>query len=240
MSARVKEPRRHIKISREMLITGYYFARCGLPGKRTRPPRALGVRTWRNAYELFYDALGDGRSLSQFRNSIKSVRAFFDSGFDNDREGWKKELAERYEEIRREWKDRSDDELETCALRLLGGSHYLDDVPLPVARREDGEEGGEKVFTSIRRERDPGLRKEALAIHGYDCMVCGFNFEKFYGSVGEKFLEVHHAVPLAEAGKRNTNPETDLVVLCSNCHSMAHKRKGVCLSVGELKDHIKR
>ena len=198
--------------------------------------KALGVWTWRDAYGLFYDALGDGRSLSQFRNSLLGVRAFFDSGFDNDREGWKKELAERYEEIHREWGSRSDDELETRVLDLLGGARRLYDVPPLEARTE----GGEKVFTSIRRERDPDLRKKALKIHGYDCMACGFNFEERYGPLGEKFLEVHHAVPLAEAGERWTSPETDLVVLCSNCHRMVHHQRGVCLSVDELKKHIKR
>lgn len=237
MHARMKESKKHIHITREMLIAAYYFARCSVPGRRTRPPKALGVRSWRDAYDLFYDALGDSRSLSQFRNSIKSVRASFDSGFDNDREGWKKELAERYEEIRREWGSHSDDELEACVLSLLGGADRLDDVHPPKARTE----GGKKVFTSIRRERDPEIRKDALDLHGYDCMACGFNFEERYGLLGKEFIEVHHVVPLAKAEKEvETDPETDLVVLCSNCHKMVHHPKDVCLSVHGLKEHLKR
>lgn len=236
----MKEPKRHIKRSREMLIASYYLARYGVrtPGDTSSPPSALGVEGWEDAYRLFYDALGDGRSLSQFRNSLLGVRVIFDHLFPNGREGFGSEeaLSEDAKDIHEKWKGKSRSELETYVLGLLRGADRLDDVPCPVARTE----GGEKVFTSIRRERDLNLRKRALAIHGYDCMACAFNFEERYGPLGKEFLEVHHAVPLAEAGERWTNPETDLVVLCSNCHRMVHHQKGVCLSLDELKKHIKR
>ena len=239
MHARMEEPKGHIKRSREMLIAGYYLARCGVPSKRAaRPPRALGVQTWTDAYDLFYDALGDGRSPSQFRNSFLGVRAIFDHLFDNGRGGFgsMKAFSEEDKEIHEEWKSRSKEELEEHVLKLLGGVRRLYDVPSLQARTE----GGEKVFTSIRRERDPKLRKKALGIHGYGCIACGFNFEEFYGSVGKEFIEVHHVIPLAKAGERRIDPATDLVVLCSNCHKMVHHQKGVCLSVHELKEHIKR
>ena len=218
-----------------MLIAGYYLARCGIAG----PPRALGVQRWEDAYALFYDVLGDGRSLSQFRNSFLGVRAIFDHLFDNDRGGFRRmeAFSEEGKEIHEEWKDRSKEELEERVLDLLGGADRLDDVHPPKAQTE----GGKKVFTSIRRERAPEIRKDALDLHGYDCMVCGFNFEKIYGSVGKEFIEVHHVVPLAKAEKEvETDPETDLVVLCSNCHKMVHHQKDICLSVHELKGHIKR
>ena len=101
-------------------------------------------------------------------------------------------------------------------------------------------EGGGKIFVSVRRERDPRLRAAALSLHGFDCMACGFNFGKFYGDIGEEFIEVHHVVPLSESGRTETNPETDLLVLCSNCHRIIHRRQGICLSLDELKRHIKR
>ena len=101
-------------------------------------------------------------------------------------------------------------------------------------------EGGGKIFVSIRRERDPGLRAAALSLYGFDCMACGFNFGKSYGEIGKDFIEVHHVVPLSESGRTETNPETDLIVLCSNCHRIIHRRQGICLSLDELKRHIKR
>ncbi len=90
-------------------------------------------------------------------------------------------------------------------------------------------EGGKKVYVSVRRERDPNLRADAIKLHGFDCMACGFNFEKHYGETGKDFIEVHHVVPLAEAGRTETNPETDLIVLCANCHRITHRRKNICL-----------
>lgn len=104
----------------------------------------------------------------------------------------------------------------------------------PEARTE----GGEKVYISVKRERDPKLRDDALAMHGFDCMACGFNFEQAYGSWGQGFIEVHHVVPLAETGKSMTDPAKDLIVLCANCHRMVHRKRGVCLSLDELRAHI--
>ena len=79
----------------------------------------------------------------------------------------------------------------------------------------------------------------ALDIHGYNCMACKFNFESFYGEIGKHFIEVHHIIPLTEVGERETNPETDLIVLCANCHRMVHRRKSITLSLKELKKHIR-
>ena len=41
-------------------------------------------------------------------------------------------------------------------------------------------EGGQKVVIIYKTERDPSLRRDAFKIHGYDCMVCGFNFKKIF------------------------------------------------------------
>jgi len=98
-------------------------------------------------------------------------------------------------------------------------------------------EGNVKVKISTRAERDPGLRSDALRIHGLNCAVCGFNFEEHYGVWGKNFAEVHHIIPLSEYHGTATivNPKTDLVVLCSNCHSMIHRKRDVTLTVDELK-----
>ncbi|SCL74585.1 putative restriction endonuclease [Methanoculleus chikugoensis] len=98
-------------------------------------------------------------------------------------------------------------------------------------------EGNVKVRISTVIERDPALRSDALRIHGFNCAVCGFNFEEHYGEWGENFAEVHHIIPLSEYRGTITevNPKTDLVVLCSNCHSMIHRKRGVTLTVDELK-----
>lgn len=97
-------------------------------------------------------------------------------------------------------------------------------------------EGGRKVVVSSRVERDPSLRAEALRIHGHNCMVCSFSFESAYGEWGRDFAEVHHLELLAERPEACvTNPESDLAVLCSNCHRMVHRKRDTALDIDELK-----
>ena len=226
-----------------MLIAAYYLSRCGqqIAGKGSAPPRILGVQTWKDAYEFFFDAMGDGRTPAQFCNSMKNARDTFDILFNNGRIGWIDEegnqpsLSKRFRRIHEEWKDQQDQELEEFVLTLRANAPFTEIDPV-MARTE----GGKKVYVSVRLERDPRLRTDAIKCHGLDCMACGFNFEKFYGEAGRNFIEVHHIIPLANAGRTETNPETDLIVLCANCHRIVHRRKTICLSLGELKDHIDR
>ena len=127
--------------------------------------------------------------------------------------------------------------MENYVFDLRHESNPIEQVIAPD--HEARTEGGTKVFVSYKRERDPELRKMALDIHGYSCMACSFNFEQVYGTIGKGFIEVHHSVPLSQAGERKTNPETDLIVLCANCHQMVHRQEGICLSLDELKKHIR-
>ena len=78
------------------------------------------------------------------------------------------------------------------------------------------------------RERDPKLRnakiKQARKLTGaIACEVCGFDFEKVYGELGEGFIHVHHLVPLHFSGETRSTLD-DLVLLCVNCHQMIHRR----------------
>lgn len=83
-------------------------------------------------------------------------------------------------------------------------------------------------------ERNQKARQECLKHYGYKCVVCGFDFEKEYGSIGHEFIEVHHIVPVSSIGKEYiVNPVIDLRPLCSNCHSMIHRNSEV-LTIDEL------
>lgn len=90
-------------------------------------------------------------------------------------------------------------------------------------------------------ERNPEARKICLEKHGYDCSVCGFNFEKAYGKIGHSFIHVHHIIPLHKIKKGYVvNGETDLIPVCPNCHSMLHREiDGKNLSVDELRKLVK-
>ncbi len=72
-------------------------------------------------------------------------------------------------------------------------------------------------------ERDPDARSRCIEHHGYKCVVCTFDFEEFYGSIGKQYIHVHHIVPLSEVRhKHNVDPIKDLVPICPNCHAMIH------------------
>lgn len=102
-------------------------------------------------------------------------------------------------------------------------------------------EGAKKEYYVTRYERDPVNRQNAIRIHGLTCHVCGFNFKGFYGDIGENFIEVHHIKPLHTLDEEVIiNPETDLVCVCSNCHSMIHHKKDAILTVDELKELIRK
>ena len=76
-----------------------------------------------------------------------------------------------------------------------------------------------------RYERSVRARQDCIRLKGLDCAVCGFNFERAYGSIGRDFIEVHHCIPLAHLGKGYVlNPSRDLVPVCPNCHAMLHRK----------------
>lgn len=231
--------------SQAMIVAAYYLSRCGdkTTGRKAAPPTALAVSSWKEAYGVFFDSMGDGRELGQFRNSLKNARDVFDVLFPNGRVGWKDarghqpEFAGSFLRVHEQWQDRSDEELESFVLGLMVG------LPSTSPRIElehfAKTEGGKKVYLSTRSERKDSLRADAIEIHGSDCMACGFSFEEKYGGIGKGFAEVHHMIPLADFGVRETDPLRDLAVLCANCHRMVHRTKGTCLSLDELKDHLK-
>lgn len=86
-------------------------------------------------------------------------------------------------------------------------------------------EGTPAMRLHIAHERDPVARRRCLETKGYKCEICGFDFEERYGTVGTKFAEVHHLIPLSAGERKYSDPRDELIVVCSNCHSMIHRRK---------------
>lgn len=105
---------------------------------------------------------------------------------------------------------------------------------------ESLKEGKAKQRYVTTYERNPRLRKQALAIHGNSCLACGFNFGDTYGEHGEGFIHIHHVEPVSEfKHAKSIDPENDLIPLCANCHSMVHRKKDWTLSLEELKCLLK-
>ncbi len=86
-----------------------------------------------------------------------------------------------------------------------------------------GQEGKKQVILVNRYERDKRLRDACIKHFGCKCQICGFDFNAAYGDIGRGFIEVHHLRPLAMTGKvQRTNPQKDLIPVCSNCHAVIH------------------
>lgn len=225
-----------------MQLVAYALARCAAPdpsGKPDRPPVWLAASSWKDAYAAFFDALGDGRTPEAFRNSLKHARDAFDAHIASGRIGWVDKKAggkpfrkdAMVSETLATWAHRTDDELRDEVLGLLDGG--ATEVPEEHSART---EGGQKVYLARRYERDASLRRAAIAHHGRRCMGCRFDFDSTYGASHSRgYIEVHHSIPLADKGVRKTDPVTDLVVLCANCHRMVHRSRDICLSLDELK-----
>lgn len=86
-------------------------------------------------------------------------------------------------------------------------------------------EGAVKRVEVNRYERSPANRAACIAYHGARCKGCGFSFSDVYGELADGYIEVHHVVPVSQLGAGYLiDPIVDLLPLCSNCHSVVHRR----------------
>ena len=82
-----------------------------------------------------------------------------------------------------------------------------------------------KSITATTYERNNKARNKCLDKFGHRCKVCGFSSEEVYGKSFKNKIEVHHIDPIsAQEGKHPINPETDLIPVCPNCHTMLHTK----------------
>lgn len=85
----------------------------------------------------------------------------------------------------------------------------------------------------LRRERNFQLINEAKKLfkktHGGKlfCEICRFSFKEVYGSIGENFIEAHHIIPVSQMKIDHKTSISELMMLCSNCHRMAHRENGM-------------
>ena len=106
-----------------------------------------------------------------------------------------------------------------------------DDIEFP--------EGKKILRQHISRERNPRLiriaKEKFIEENGkLFCEVCEFDFENEYGELGKGFIEGHHSKPISELKENEKTKVEDIVMVCSNCHKMLH-RKRPWLKKDELK-----
>lgn len=89
-------------------------------------------------------------------------------------------------------------------------------------------------------ERSSVARRACITHWGAKCHVCGFDFESMYGERGVGFIEVHHLKPVSEVGEQyEVDPVRDLRPVCSNCHSMIHRREPM-MTLEELQRQLRQ
>lgn len=100
-------------------------------------------------------------------------------------------------------------------------------------------EGALVKVMANKYERNQKARRECVAKKGYQCLVCGRDFEATYGEIGKNFIHVHHLTPISSIGKEyQLNVDTDLAPVCPNCHYMLH-RKDPPYTIEELREILR-
>ena len=131
-------------------------------------------------------------------------------------------------------------------LKRVGNAWYASDNVIGTTLPEEVElpqqyyEGASKLVSVNTYERNADARSKCIQHHGYKCAVCDFDFESFYGQIGEKYIHVHHIVPLSEIQKEyKLDPIKDLIPVCPNCHAIIHRTQPP-LTIGQLRKHIEK
>ena len=89
-------------------------------------------------------------------------------------------------------------------------------------RLQKASEGRLVEHRHFRSSRNAALRRNALSLAGGKCAGCARDFSKYLDDLGQRVLEVHHKQPLAFNKFAKVTYLSNLVVLCSNCHTLVH------------------
>lgn len=127
-----------------------------------------------------------------------------------------------------------------------GIRNYFDENNPELTQDDDSfAEGKLLIKKHLYHERNPHLIKKAKEKFKMEhdgklfCEVCGFDFKEKYGNLGEDFIEAHHTKPISEMVDGEKTNINDIVMVCSNCHSMLHRKKP-WLKKEDIKDIIKK
>jgi 5-methylcytosine-specific restriction protein A len=107
--------------------------------------------------------------------------------------------------------------------------------PPPVYMDEDDSEEADapegKLLTGRHRQRERSSKlvkqkkDEARKRYGkLACEACDFDFAAYYGERGDGFIECHHKLAVKDLAPEARTKLSDLVLLCSNCHRIIHRR----------------
>jgi len=104
-------------------------------------------------------------------------------------------------------------------------------------RADEAQEGELYTTEAAFRSRNRALIEAKKANSDYKCEVCDFQFEHFYGGIGQGYIVAHHLKPIA-SGPTKTKLD-DIALVCPNCHAMLHMEDPP-LTLANLRGRIKR
>lgn len=71
------------------------------------------------------------------------------------------------------------------------------------------------------------------------CEVCKTNYETKYGERwNERAIEAHHIKPLAQLDAPTITEQSDLILICANCHRLVHQAGDVVENLRQLVEHF--
>lgn len=100
-------------------------------------------------------------------------------------------------------------------------------------------EGVRTESVSYKRGRSRRLRDSALAISKGICAVCAVEYSALFESKGVRVLQVHHRKQLAIIDRPRVTKQSDLAVVCANCHMLIHMDLKRALSVEKLRTMLR-
>ena len=96
-------------------------------------------------------------------------------------------------------------------------------------------ENRKAVQKHLQRERRSHLATLRKQYDNFVCQICGFDYRKKYGELGDDFAEAHHIVPLSKNENQRISTIDDLITVCANCHRMLHRMNGKAGDITKLK-----
>lgn len=103
----------------------------------------------------------------------------------------------------------------------------------PLTQVETAVEGA--ATESRSKQRNPRLRRTALARAKGVCEVCHVNYRAVAGGLGERCLVVHHKNQLKDIDQPVETRVEDLAVVCANCHMMIHSDREKAMKLHVLR-----
>ncbi len=111
-------------------------------------------------------------------------------------------------------------------------------------------EGYKKIKSKqIILERSKKLREIAIAHFMRNgkivCHLCCFDFEEFYGELGQGYIEIHHIKPIfmfedEDNQKSIEEALANVIPVCANCHRVIHRNRLSPISIDEMKQKINK